>query len=95
MLIFGCLLILLASLASTWSVLNLTRPSIMRAEAYRDGKWGAIFVEWSLALVGAVFIALGTNVSLGIIAFLGFWFSPSLLAPILVALGLWHKPPRE
>jgi hypothetical protein len=94
MLILGCLLVLVGSLLTTWSTLNLQRPPIMRAAAYRSGGGPLIAAEYVLGFVGAILIGLAINVTAGVVAAIAFWFSPIVLGPLLVAVGLWHEPPR-
>jgi hypothetical protein len=94
MLILGCLLVLVGSLLSTWSILNLKRPPLMRAPAYRNGGGTLIVAEWVLGVAGSVLIGLATNAIAGIVAAIAFWFSPNVLGPVFVAVDLWHEQPR-
>jgi hypothetical protein len=93
MLIAGGLLLVLASVASTWSTLNLKRPPMMRAPVYRNGGVLLIFSEWVVGAGASILVGLATTMIVGLVAFAVFWFSPRFLGPIFVAFGLWREPP--
>jgi hypothetical protein len=65
----------------------------MRAAIYRNGGLPPILAEWVLGVAGAVLVGLGTTAIGGLVALAFFWFSPRVLGPIFVAVGLWREPP--
>ena len=90
MLIVGCLLAFVASVVRTWGALNHRRSPAERAAAFHSASVGILVVLVSavLGIVGSMLIGLSTSAVIGLVAFVVFWFSPRLLAPILEALGL-------
>ena len=90
MLIVGCLLAFVASVARTWGALNYRRDPIERALVFYSASVQILVVLVSavLGIIGSILIALSTSAVLGLVAFVVFWFSPRLLAPILEVLGL-------
>lgn len=90
MLTVGCLLIFVGSVVRTWGALNNRRSPAERAPVFWSVSFGmlVVLVSAALGIIGSVLVGVSTSAVIGLVAFIVFWFSPRLLAPILEALGV-------
>ena len=89
MVIFGVIILLIASIIRGWGALNHRRDPL-EAAAIASGPILAIFsiLSTAMGLIGVILIGADTSFWLGLIAFVAFCVLSGMWAPILTAFGL-------